>query len=269
MMDTKIKDMALLRKLKATLNRAKYRVLAFSTVISCVFLSATVYQAKAFSLKSFTDSYQAYSLVQRGGHLVKPSNSKSAIISLHCVPADYCKVIAQTLKKYLIAPWLSVQPVQEFDPLASISVEVISGYEISGNNSEVDVIEKITLPVAENEKVYHEGEKNCKYVSTVAGLEVTHAIVFVHSVGDEKKYISCILFNLARAIGLDLKPTYEQAWSKGGALTTVTDTQFEQWMRGTGRLIALHTNRKTNAGMTTSEFEKAIEGMSLEQLIGE
>jgi hypothetical protein len=268
-MDARIKDMTLLRKLKATSNRAKYPVLAFSTVISCVFLSATVYQAKAVSIKSFTASYQAYSFVQRSGHLVKPSNSKSAIISLHCVPADYCEVIAQTLKKYLIAPWLSVQQVQEFDPLALISVEVISGYEISGNNSEVDVIEKITLPVAEKEKVYHEGEKNCKYVSTVAGLEVTHALVAVNSVGDDKKYVSCILFNLARAIGMDLKPTYEQAWSKGGALTAVTDQQFDQWMRGTGRLIALHTNQKTFAGMTPNEFEKAIEGMSLERLIGE
>ena len=251
------------------LNKCTLLSIGVLFAVLSMFFCATAHQAKALSLQSFIDAYEAYAFPQNNGRLVKPSSEKSTVISVHCAPYEYCKVIIPKLNKFLNANSLSVIQVQEFDPHALISVEIVSGHGSAADMAAPSIVEQLNFPVAENENVYHEGTKECAYINTVAKQVVTHSIVVVNTIDDDRRYISCILFGLARSTGLNLVPTYELAWSKGGGLSSLTEQQFDQWMLGTARVIALHTNRGTFPSMTQSEFEKKVKYMSLQQMIGE
>lgn len=238
-------------------------------IASTLFATPIQLHANSFTPEALVAAYEGYVFPSPDDHLIKPQQSSLTTISVHCVKSEFCDVIIPELKKYLKASWLKIEEVNEFNSDATTSIEISYGFKVATERQSAQEIERINIKLRPSEELYKEGDDNCLGIHVRQGQLITHTVVFANLLGSKERYVSCIMLGLAYGLGLKLSPTYNQAWTEAGGLDKATDSEFSQFMRGTGRLIALHTNSQTHSGETKEEFERQLSGQNLVQLLGE
>jgi hypothetical protein len=248
----------------------KESVSLFLSIMICVCLIGQVSNSSAqyFDLKDTISAYELYAFPTPGSHLVRPSSQKPTNVYFHCSAEYQCNDKISLLNRYLKARWLTAVKVSQFDSEHMLSVEFVDGASENSIQPKDDPIENLHFPVGKNEKVFVGGKTNCKSVSVVLNKEITMISVIANSLASDRLTMSCVISGLARAAGLNF-PTFEQLWAPNGQLTTASDEDYNRFMLGAARLIAIQTSPLTRAGMNQAEFEYAISGKSIQDLMGE
>ena len=218
------------------------------------------------SKEKLVGSYIDRTSLRIGGLLTRPVTSSPTNINIICVAQQPCRNAKEAIEKFVKASWLS--PVEA--TVKDVNLHLVTLVLFSdGKVGAKELDRQLELTFSDQQKVFGEGEEECKAYGTIDGLEVTRIVIFANvNIGD-KRMVSCVLSTLARSSGLGFFSSYIDQWKIGGELSGASEEVFAATMKGTARLLAIHFSSFTRPGMTIEQFIAETSRLNLRDLIGE
>lgn len=238
-------------------------IIVFLTLmVSCLSVS----NSSAVTLReAVLAAYETHAFFGEHDGILKPKKEMSTTPKVFCGALSGCDVSIKLLDGYFVADWIRIVRTEEFDPKNLISINIFEDAEADNER-----LGHKQIPTLESgEEVFSEGVRDCNVMSFYTGHVVNRVIIFINKNLDEKFFLSCVMIELSRAVGLVIEPKFELQWGDGGELSKADNKLFFTFMRGYSRLLALHLSKFTLPEMTKSKFEENIKDQKLGQLVGE
>jgi hypothetical protein len=219
---------------------------------------------EAETKKNIVSFYERMAFVNSDGQLVKMNPLKNLPINVACF-AQNCLELTTQLEKYIPNSNMPIYPLKQYHKEFPINIILLAEEKLSEN---LNYLDQVKLELQPGEHFSKDVSQECVSISIFKDHVIRKIVIVSGNFSSWKKTVSCVVVQLMRSSGMLFTDSFDKLWAKQGKFASSDDGSFHLLLLALGRLVAIHFQPTTRPGMSRTEFEAAIDKLSLYELTG-